>query len=172
MPFASRILSTMCTVIILALLAPGPAHGMDDLESALRAALEENQNAKTDIVVHDYRLFNHLFGVPPLIFEKQSKRFLITGTLIHHHENGKKDQIKYRIVKEKGAISEIRLQVNGGEFRPASDAILTALGDYRKAVPISDEKQEEVRQALRNAVDDTWQRAAEFLIAHIAIRHC
>src|SRR5687767_833055 len=95
MSLSSRILSALCTITVLALLAPGLARGADDLEPALRAALEENENAKTDLVVHDYRLFNHLFGVPPLVFEKQSKRFLITGRLTHHNGSGTKDQINY-----------------------------------------------------------------------------
>jgi hypothetical protein len=145
-----------------------------ELESAIQAALENTPAGPVDVFKPTFQLFKHDFSVQPVeLLEKHKGKFTLMGKLTRiARASDLNDEIIYRIIKEKGAVKEIAWQVNGGEWRSLSEPIMNALGDYRSGGPMPEEKQREVERALEKAVDGTWQRAAEFLIAHIAVRHC
>jgi hypothetical protein len=161
-------------IFALMLLMPALNIGADELESALKAALEETSTNPVDVFTPAFKLFGHRFGVQPVeLIEKQERRWTLAGKLTRlSPSGGAKDEIAYRIIKERGAVKEITWKVKDGEWRALSQPMMDALGDYRKGLPMPEEKQREVEAALKKAVDETWQRAAEFLMAHIAVRHC
>jgi len=165
---------SFCKGFALALLVLALNVGASELESAVKAALENTPNGPVDVFEPTFELFKHDFRVKPVeVLEKHKGKFTLGGKLTRiARASGMNDEITYRIIKEKGAVKEITWQVNGAEWHSLSEPILNALGDYRKGVPMPEEKQREVERALEEAVDGTWQRAAEFLIAHIAVRHC
>jgi hypothetical protein len=144
------------------------------LEAALKATLDDAPQRPVDALQPTFEIFNHIFSVKPVeMIEKNKSKFTLEGKLTRiASAGGLNEEITYRIIKEKAAVKEITWRVSGGEWRPLSRPMTDALGDYRKGVPMSEEKQREVERALEKAVDDTWQRAAEFLITHIALRHC
>jgi hypothetical protein len=161
-----KTLGSICQIIALALLLPATAANAGGLECAIQTALEGPQNAKV-------YLFDHSFAVhPPVITDQQKRKHTLVGKLIHLNSTGKGEEIAYRILKENGAIKEIGLQIGGGKWQPISKPVLSALGDYLTGAPMPEEKQRAVALALEKAVDKTWLRAAEFLIAHVAVRHC
>jgi hypothetical protein len=157
---------SLCRTIALALLLPiGGAHA-GGLECAIRTALEGPKNARAF-------LFEHSFDVePPDIVEKQKEGYTMTGRLVHRNSTGVAETVAYRVTRHKGAVKAISLRINDGKWQPISDPMFTALGDWRTGAPMPEEKQRAVERALERAVDKTWLRAAEFLIASVAIRHC
>lgn len=144
------------------------------LESALKAALDDKPTGPVDSLQPTFEIFNHIFSVKPVeMIEKDKGKFTLEGRLTRiASAGGVNDEITYRIIKEKGAVKEITWQIRGGQRRSLSRPMMEALGDYRKGVPMPQEKQREVERALEKAVDQSWQRAAEFFMAHIAVRHC
>jgi hypothetical protein len=165
---------SLSTILALALLAPAFNVAASELDAAVKAALEESHDGPAALPAPVFKLFKHSFAVRPVVLvEKQRSKFTLTGKLARiWPPNGKDDEITYWIIKEKGAVKEITWQINGGERRSVSEPILNALGDYRIGLPMPEEKQNEVQRALEKAVDESWERAAEFLMAHIAVRHC
>ena len=110
---------------------------------------------------------------PPEIVNKTKGDYTLSGTLEHRDTSGQKHRIAYRAAKEKGAIKRIEMQTDGGMWLPLSPEMSRALGDYTKAGPISDRKQQEAHMAMYQvAKDGSWQKSAELIIAFMAIRHC
>jgi hypothetical protein len=159
-------LTTVSKLIALTLLLPVGAANAGGLECAIQTALEGPKGAKV-------YLFNHSFRVePPVVMEKQKGKHTLTGKLVYDDGTALAQEVAYRVLKEKGAVREIGLQINGGKWQAISKAVFEALGDYTRGLPMPEEKQREVTRKLEKAVDKTWLRAAEFLIANIAVRHC
>jgi hypothetical protein len=136
-------------------------------EEAIRTVLDGPEGAHAIVA-------GHRFAVqPPQMEDKQKSKYTLTGQLTRLDRSPAKDDvISYRIVREKGAVRSIDLQINGGMWLPMREAVMDALGDYRKGAPMPEEQQHAVTRALEKQMDGSWQRAAEFLIAHIAARHC
>jgi len=110
---------------------------------------------------------------PPEIVDKIKGGYTLSGTLERRDSSGQKHRIAYRATKEKGAIKRIEMQTDGGMWLPLSPEMTRALGDYAKASPISDKKEQEVHAAMYQAAKDgSWQKSAELIIAFMAIRHC
>ena len=168
------LMNSLSKSLAIALLLPALNLAATELDDAVKAALQENQDSPAALPAPVFKLFKHTFAVRPVVLvEKQRSKFSLTGKLTRMGgPNGQDDEIVYWIIKDKGSVKEITWQINGGERRSVSEPILNALGDYRKGVPMPEEKQKEVERALEKAVDESWQRAAEFLMAHIAVRHC
>jgi hypothetical protein len=138
-----------------------------DHEQAIRIAIEGPEGAHAIVS-------KHRFAVRPAeIQEKDESKYILAGQLTRLDTSPAKDDvIAYRIVHKKGAVESIDLQINGGMWLPIRQSVLNALGDYRKGGPMPEEKQQEVAHALEKLMDGSWQRAAEFLIGHIAIPRC
>lgn len=157
-------MKTLSLVILaLSLVAARADCGHDD---AIKIAIEGPEGAHAVVL-------KHRFAVQPPEMKKNGKSgHTLTGQLTLLGSKASKDEvIAYRIVREKG-VKSIEVQVNEGMWLPLSETMMNALGDYRKGAPMPEEKQQEVSRALEKLMDGSWQKAAEFLIAHIAARHC
>jgi hypothetical protein len=153
--------------ILSAVLSMAAARASGGHDEAIRIALDGPEGAHITA-------FQHRFAVQPA--EMQNKRksgYTIVGRLTRLGAKSSQDDVMaYRIVREKGAVKSIELQINEGMWLPMSEKVMSALGGYRDGAPMPEEKQQEVTRALDKLVDSSWQTAAEFLIAHIAVRHC
>jgi hypothetical protein len=176
-----KFINSVSKTLAFALLLPALSVTASDLESAIKAALDDTPGARVDLFKSSadlfgpaFELFQHRFGVETTqIIEKQKRQYVRVGKLTHIAGPGRKnDVISYRITRDKGAIKEITWQINGGEWLPLSEPMMTALGNYRKGEPMTGKQQQEAKDALKKAVDKTWQKAAEFLITQIAIGDC
>jgi hypothetical protein len=169
-----KLINPIRNTCALALIVSALNLSASQLESALKAALEDAPRRPVDALQPSFELFKHVFSVKPVeVIEKHKGKFTLEGKLSRIASTaGMNEEVTYRIIKEKGAVKEITWQITGGEWRPLSQSMSEALGDYRKGVPMPEEKQREVERALEKAVDGTWQKAAEFFMAHIAVRHC
>jgi hypothetical protein len=142
-------------------------HACDSHEEAIKIALEGPEGAHAVFAKHRFAV------QPPTLKEKTKSSYAIVGQLTRLGAKASKDDvIAYRVIREKGAVKSIDIQINDGVWLPMSEPMMNALGDYRKGTPMPGEKQQEVTRALEKLVDGSWQKAAEFLIAHIAARHC
>lgn len=143
------------------------AQGSSSHEDAIRIAIDGPEGAHAVIAKHRFAV------QPPAMKEKTKSSYTIIGQLTRLGAKAAKDDvIAYRVVREKGAVKSIEIQINDGMWLPISPSVMSALGDYCKGGPMPEEKQQEVTRALEKLMDGSWQRAAEFLIAHIAARHC
>src|SRR6185436_7922385 len=142
------------------------AHADCSHDDAIKTAIEGPEGAHAVVA-------KHRFAVQPPEMKKNGKSgHTLTGQLTRLGSKASKDEvIAYRIVREKG-IKSIEVQINEGMWLPISESVMRALDGYRKGVPMPEEKQQEVTRALEKLMDGSWQKAAEFLIAHIATRHC
>ena len=105
--------------------------------------------------------------------DKTKRGHTLAGQVTHLDANNKAAEvISYKVVRDKGAIKNITVQIDGGVWLPVSDAVMNALGGYRNGEPMPEERQQEVTGSLKKLGDETWLRAAEALIALIAVRHC
>jgi len=153
--------------ILTAVLSVAAARASGGHDDAIRVALEGPEGAHLTA-------FQHHFAVQvPEMQDKRKSGYTIVGRLTRLGANPSQDDVMaYRIVREKGAVRSIDLQINDGMWLPMSEKMMNALGGYRQGSPMPEEKQQEVTRALEKLVDSSWQKAAEFLIAHIAVRHC
>lgn len=136
-------------------------------DDAIKTAIEGPDGAHAIVSKHRFAVQT------PAMKEKTKSSYTLVGQLTRLGSKvAKDDVIAYRVVREKGAVKSIELQINDGVWLPISQSVMSALGDYRKGVPMPEEKQQEVTRALEKLMDGSWQKAAEFLIAHIAARHC
>jgi len=116
----------------------------------------------------------HQFTVQPPEMQKDKVRkgHTLTGQITSVAGKGAKaDVIAYRVQREKG-IRSIELQINDGMWLPVSEAVMTAMGGYVTGGPMTEEAQQGVARALAKLLDGSSRRAAEVLVARIAIRHC
>jgi hypothetical protein len=142
-------------------------HACCSHEEAIKTAIEGPEGAHATVA-------KHRFAVQPPEMKKNGKSsHILTGQLTRLGTKASKDDvIAYRVTREKGAVKSIEVQINDGMWLPVSGSVMDALGDYCKGVPMPEEKQQEATRALEKLMDGSWQKAAEFLIAHIAARHC
>ena len=161
----------LSTTFLLAVLLTERATA-DDLDLAVRAALDETPAGQPILFQPSYQLFKHKFEITPVqVVSKKKGQYSLAGSL--SRETGTtRDQIAYRITRVKGAVTEITVQTNGGEWHPLAEPLLKVLGQYASGVVLPVDKQAEVNAALRQAVGDNWQEAAEFFIIQVALRHC
>jgi hypothetical protein len=135
-------------------------------EDAIRTALEGPEGAHAVIAKHRFAVQS------PQMEDVTKSKYTLTGQLTRlDGKPSKDDVISYRILREKGVVKSIDLQLNGGMWLPIRPAVLDVLGHFGNGAP-AEEKQQEFTRALEKLMDDSWQKAAEFLIAHIAVRHC
>ena len=158
--------SSLCVAVMLSVSAnPGFAGG---LECAIEEALSSKSLFGTPV-----EAFNHRFTIRPVeTSDIKKSSHTITGTIVRHNKGTKDDQVAYRIVKEKGAIKEVFLKVNGDEWQTLSPAMTTALGDHTKGKPMSNDEQNAAAQAMYKVGGGSWQQAVEYLVARIGVRHC
>jgi hypothetical protein len=143
------------------------AHADCGHDEAIKIAIEGPDGAHAIVSKHRFAVQT------PAMKEKTKSSYTLVGQLTRLGSKAAKDDvIAYRVVRQKGAVKSIELQINDGVWLPISESVMSALGDYCKGVPMPEEKQQEATRALEKLMDGSWQKAAEFLIAHIAARHC
>ena len=174
-----KLIRCISTTFVLALLLPAVASAGSELESAVKAAFEQKPSDPFDSFTPSFELFQHTFGVHGVeVVDKQKGQYTLAGKLTHLASNGIEDAIAYRIVKgiNGDTIKAVTWQINGGEWTTLSEPVTTALSGYWTGRALTPEQQREqtraLESALEKAVDKTWQSAAEFLIAHLAVRGC
>jgi hypothetical protein len=138
-----------------------------DYDKQIDAAFEAVAGGVVDIDKHLFTVY-----APEMQKDKAKKGHTLTGQITPFAAKGAKaDVISYRVHREKG-IRKIELQTNDGMWLPISEAVMTAMGGYVTGGPMTEEAQQEVARALAKVLDRSPRRAAEVLIARIAIRHC
>lgn len=156
----------------------GTTHATDnELDWALRAAFAPKSIAGSNLFTPTCAIAGHRFGVCPVnVVTAGDDSHVLHGTLIHHRGSGRGSQsVAFRITKRKGTapIHSAEYRVDKGNWSPLSAPLADALTSYRTGRGLTPEQQQEHRQRFdrvtTNALDDTWNRAAEFLIARIAL---
>ena len=141
--------------------------GASDYDKQIDAAFEAVAGGPVDIDKHQFTVQQ-----PEMQKDKEKKGHTLTGQITSMAGKGKKaDVISYRVQREKG-IKSIELQTNAGEWLPISEEVMTAMGGYVTGGPMTEEAQQEVARSLAKLLNGSPRRAAEVLIARIAIRHC
>jgi hypothetical protein len=153
----------------------------DELEAALQAAFrpppadEFGSPSSIFEIPRTFELFSHRFGVGPAdVIERSDDRYTLAGKLTHAHQSDSGgDEIAWRIVRTRQSIVSATWQLNGGPSRPLATGMMQALNQFRAGRELDGDQQRAERDAaetaLRKAVDSSWQSAAQFLIARIAI---
>jgi hypothetical protein len=160
-------MKTLCSSVLALAVSLAAASAGGSHNEAIKIAMEGPEGAHAIVAKHRFAV------QPPVLKEKTKRSYALTGQLTRLGEKASEDDIiAYRVVREKGAVKSIDVQINDGVWLPLSESMMNALGDYRKGVPMPEEKQQEVTRALEKLMDGSWQKAAEFLIAHIAKGHC
>jgi hypothetical protein len=155
-------LSFLVSLVACALVA-----GASDYDKQIDAAFESVAGGLVDIDQHQFTVQQ-----PEMQKNKAKTGHTLTGQITSIATKGAKaDVISYRVQREKG-IKSIELQINDGMWLPVSEAVITAMGGYVAGGPMTEEAQQDVARALAKLLDGSSRRAAEVLVARIAIRHC
>ena len=158
----------MKKLLFLALLATSAlVASASDYDKQIDAAFESAVGGVVDIDKHQFTVQQ-----PEMQKNKAKTGHTLTGQITSTATKGAKaDVISYRVQREKG-IKSIELQINDGMWLPVSEAVMTAMGGYVTGGPMTEEAQQDVARALAKLLDGSSRRAAEVLVARIAIRHC
>jgi len=163
----------MKKLLFLALLATSALVARaSDYDKQIDAAFESAVGGVVDIDKHQFSVLQ-----PEMQKYKDTakKGHTLTGQITSVAAKGAKaakpDVISYRVQREKG-IKGIELQINDGMWLPVSEAVMTAMGGYVTGEPMTEEAQQDIARALAKLLDGSSRRAAEVLVARIAIRHC
>jgi len=132
---------------------------MATMAEAVQAALVGPERKKLNI-------YDHEFNVKPAEQEKTNRRLVVNGHMSHHLAFRPDDQVYYTIVIEDAAIEEITRKISG--WAPLAGPVVSAAGAYF-GVPIPPDKVEAIGRDLGRAIDGTWEKAAEVIIANIAM---
>ena len=154
-------------LLLIAFLTGAFIVGASDYDKQIDAAFEAVAGGAVDIDKHQFTV-----QPPEMQKDKDKKGHTLTGQITSMAGKGKKaDVIAYRVQREKG-IKSIELQTNEGMWLPISEEVMTAMGGFVTGGPMTEEAQQDVARALAKLLNGSSKRAAEVLIARIAIRHC
>ncbi len=132
-------------------------------EDAMNAALKGPEQKKI-------KIFDHYFNVKPVEILREGSTATIVGHISHHLSWRPDDQVYYVIVKEKGVIKHMKVDINRGGFAPIAAPIISSLTTYYGGVAIPPDQIESVGRSLGRVIDKNWEGASQFLIANIALR--
>jgi hypothetical protein len=168
-----------CAFAVAATLAgSGPVNAADDeLQKALRAAFQPPVMAGLDLFTPAFQVAGHRFGVAPLtIVETGGTSYRLKGTLTGEAgDGGGRETLAFRIAKRRDGIPIVSAEcrLGDGPWRPLAAPLRKALTDFRTGRSLTPDQQQEHRRrfeaATNGALDGTWRRTAEFLIARIAL---
>jgi len=165
----NRNLSMKKLLLLVSLVTCALVARASDYDKQIDAAFESVAGGLVDIDKHQFTVQQ-----PEMQKYKDTakKGHTLTGQITSvTAKAAKADVISYRVQREKG-IKSIELQINDGMWLPVSEAVMTAMGGFVTGEPMTEEAQQEVARALAKLLDGSSRRAAEVLIARIAIRHC
>ena len=154
-------------LLLIPLLTSALLAGASDYDKQIDAAFESVGGGLVEIDKHQFTVQQ-----PEMQKDKAKKGHTLTGQVTSAAAKGAKaDVISYRVQREKG-IKSIELQINDGMWLPVSEAVMTAMGGYVTGGPMTEEAQQDVARGLAKLLNGSSRRAAEVLVARIAIRHC
>ena len=154
-------------LLLIPLVTAALIAGASDYDKQIDAAFEAAAGGLVDIGTHQFTI-----QAPEMQRDKDKKGHTLLGQITPVTGKGAKaDVISYRVRREKG-IRSIELQTNEGMWLPISEAVITAMAGYVTGGPMTEEAQQEVARNLAKLLDGSSRRAAEVLVARIAIRHC
>jgi hypothetical protein len=133
------------------------------IETAVQSALNGPEKKKI-------KIFDHEFNIKQVEIIREGDRIIASGQISHVLRFRRDDQVYYRIIKEGDKIIEVSRDINRGGFAGVAAPILAAGGSYFTGTPIPPDEVEKVFRALGNAVDGSWESAADFIISSIALR--
>lgn len=167
---------------VLALLAGpaflGPARATGDpLEQALQAAFRPAAIAGLSLYTPTFEIAGHRIGVAPLtVVETGADTYVLSGTLTYQAEDdSSRESLVFRVAKKRGGppVISAEYRLGKGAWAPLSAPLQDALTRFRTGRSLTPEQQQEERRrfdaATTRALDGTSRRAAEFLIARIAL---
>jgi hypothetical protein len=162
------------TTLVLALMATVTVTRATDLEIAVDAAIEAPRSDFLTITpAATLTVSNLLFKLYPVyMLDAKGPAHTLMGTISHHAANGTIHTVGYRIAKHRGVIKEVLLQVDNGDLKSMSPAMMKAMGISLEKSGGNQEERKGVSTALRKASDGSWLSYVELLIAHIGMRHC
>ena len=134
------------------------------MEGALKHAFEGPGKEK-------YKLLGHKFNVKKMNITRDGNTVTATGTFNHYLTMRPDDKVLYRIVKENGAIKDVKVKIRDGGFSGLVGQAGSILGAYF-GVPLSAEQVEKASRAVGTAVTASsgWQDVVEAFVSEVALR--
>ena len=163
-------LNTLISVTLLSISA-GQAN---ELEMAVDTALEaQRTDFLTMTPAASLTISNVALNLYPVyMLDVKGPAHTLMGTIAHTAADGTLHTVAYRIAKHRGVIKEILLQVDHGELKSMSPAMMKALGTFLEKSGGNQEERKRVAADLRKAADGSWLSFVELIVAHIGMRHC
>lgn len=164
--------------VLAALAFHRPARSAGDpLEQALQAAFRPSDIAGLNLFTPTFEIDGHRIGVAPLtVVETGADTYVLSGMLTYQAEAGSsRESLVFRVDKKRGGTPVIRAEyrLGKGAWTPLSAPLQDALTRFRTGRTLTPEQQQEERRrfdaATTLSLDGTSRRAAEFLIARIAL---
>jgi hypothetical protein len=109
---------------------------------------------------------------PVYMLDHKGRTHTLAGTIEHTAANGTNHTVLFRILKHKGAIKDVQLQVDYGTPQSMSAPMMKALGKYLETGSVYQEDRKAINVALQEAADGTWLSLIELLVAQLGIKHC
>ena len=133
------------------------------MEKAVNAALNGPEIKK-------HKVYDHKFNIKQIEITRLDGKIIINGHISHHLRFRRDDQVYFTIIKSEDKIIKLKRDINRGGWAPVAAPIVAALGTYYTGTPIPPEQVEEIGRSIGRAVDGSWEKAADAIIANIAIR--
>jgi hypothetical protein len=163
----------MHAALLALVLGVAPAFA-SDFDFALDTAL---QSPRTDFLqsapVATLTLSNLHFKLHPVyMLDKKGAAHTLAGTIEYQAANGTNHTVSFRILKHKGAIKDVQLQIDYGTPQSMSAAMMKALGKFLETGSVEEAERKAIDLAVKKAADGTWLSLIELLVAHIGMKHC
>jgi hypothetical protein len=147
-----------------------------DIDRAIRAAYEPNSTLEVLLFTPLFEIASHRFGVAPAEMKRGADdTFALTGKLMYQPSGASAESIEYRVLRRKAGapVQTVEIRLGQGGWKPLSPRLMTVLHAYRAGRELTLEQQQAARRQFEAAslqtLNGTWQRAAEYLVARIAV---
>lgn len=134
---------------------------MATMAEAVEAALYGPERKKLKVLDHE-------FNVKQAEMNKKNNRLVVNGHISHHLSARPDDQVYYIITIENAAITEVKTDIARGGLAGLAGPVGSAIGAYF-GVPIPADKVTSIGRELGRVFDGSWEKAAEIIIANIAM---
>jgi hypothetical protein len=160
--------------LTLGLVLFGSSLSANELELAIDAALQSPrseflQNTPASSVTFSN---HHLKLYPVFVIEAKKPAHTIGGRIVSATTNGVERSVAYRIMKHRGVIKEVLLQIDEGTPQAMSASMMKALGIFLEKAGGDSTERNAVTAALHKASDGSWLSIIELVVAQIGMSHC
>ncbi len=162
--FRSGMLVAAAAVVLL---GSSAAHAELTLDQQMEKAMWAVFNGPT---AKKLKVNKHHFNVKKSRVVQSGNVVIVEGTISHHLNNRRDDQVEYKIRKEGGAVKEMKIKIKRGGFAPIGAKIAAVLGQYVTGTPLPADKIEGLGRKLGRKIDGDWESTAELLVTHIGMR--